>query len=148
MKRLFYKSSKSSSPKPSAPVHSDLIVHTPALQPNFVVPPFPHPRSHDHIAVLPTQEGLFLRPHRTHPDDSDHYVRIGWGKSSKFEEFRGSTQNVGTSWASALIVYGIVGVLELFTGSFISLFLWQRLIKKSLRRIVSTRDYVEVGSWT
>ena len=149
MKRLFYKSPKSSFPKPSASVHNDLIAHTPALQPKFVVPPVPHPRSHDHIAVLPTEEGLFLRPHRTHQDDSDHYIRINWGKSPKFAEFHGSAQNVG--WASAVIVYGIVGVLELFTGSLISPFLWRcfsSLIKESIRRIVSTRDYVEVGGRT
>ena len=141
MKRLFYKSPKSSSPKPSAPVHNDLIAHTPALQPKFVVPPIPHPRPHDHITVLLTQEGLILRPHKTRPDDSDHYIRISWGKSPKFEEFQGSAQNVG-SWASAVIVYGIIGILELFTGSFISLFPWQRFLNKPLRRIVSTRDYV------
>jgi hypothetical protein len=118
MKRLFYKSPKSSSSKPPAPVHKDLIGHTPALQPKFVVPPVPHPRPHDHIAILPTEEGLFLRPHGTRPDDSDSYIRIGWGKSPKFEEFRGSVENVG-SWSSAVIVYGIVGILELFTESYL-----------------------------
>ncbi|KAI9466155.1 SacI homology domain-containing protein [Lactarius psammicola] len=118
MKRLFYKSPKSSSPKPSTPVHNDLIAHTPTLQPKFVVPSVPHPRPHDHIAVLPTQEGLILRPHRTPPDNSDNYIRISWGKSPKFEEFQGSVQNVG-SWASAVIVYGIVGILELFTESYL-----------------------------
>ncbi|KAH9043290.1 SacI homology domain-containing protein [Lactarius pseudohatsudake] len=118
MKRLFSKSPKSPSPKPPALVHNDLIAHTPTLQPKFVVPAVPHPRPHDHIAVLPTQEGLLLRPHRTRSDDSDHYFRINWGKSPKFEEFQGSAQNVD-SWASAVIVYGIVGILELFTESYL-----------------------------
>ncbi|KAH9180498.1 SacI homology domain-containing protein [Lactarius sanguifluus] len=118
MKRLFSKSPKSPSPKPPALVHNDLIAHTPALQPKFVVPAVPHPRPHDHIAVLPTQEGLLLRPHRTRSDDSDHYFRINWGKSPKFEEFQGSAQNVD-SWASAVIIYGIVGILELFTESYL-----------------------------
>ncbi|KAI9446507.1 SacI homology domain-containing protein [Lactarius indigo] len=99
MKRLFSKSPKSPSPKPPALVHNDLIAHTPALQPKFVVPAVPHPRP-------------------TRPDDSDHYVRIYWGKSPKFEEFQGSAQNVG-SWASAVVVYGIVGILELFTESYL-----------------------------
>lgn len=147
MKRLFYKSPKSSSSTPSPPVHNDLIAHTPALQPKFVVPPVPHPRPHNHIAILPTQEGLFLRPHRTHPDDSDYYIRISWGKSPKFEELQGSAQNVG-SWGSAVIVYGVVGILELFTGSFISPFLWQRFTNKSLRRIIPICDYLQDGGRT
>jgi hypothetical protein len=146
MKRLFYKSPKSSSSKPPAPVHKDLIGHTPALQPKFVVPPVPHPRPHDHIAILPTEEGLFLRPHGTRPDDSDSYIRIGWGKSPKFEEFRGSVENVG-SWSSAVIVYGIVGILELFTGSSISLFLSRRfmnnLCAESYLLVITSR--MEVG---
>lgn len=117
MKRLFYKSLKGPSPNPSAPAHNDLIAHTPALQPKSVAP-VPHPGPYDHIAVLSTREGLFLRPHRTRPDDSDHCIRISWGKSPKLEEFQGSAQNVG-SWAEAVIVYGIVGILELFTESYL-----------------------------
>lgn len=145
MKRLFYKSPKSSSSKPPVPVHNDLIAHTPALQPKFVVPPVPHPRPHDHIAILPTEEGLFLRPHGTRPDDSDNHIRISWGKSPKFEELRGSAQNVG-SWSSAVIVYGIVGILELFTGSFSSRFLLQFFIinlAESYLLVITSR--LEVG---
>ena len=108
MKRIFL---PKRTPKPSAPINDDLVAH--AL--------IAHPRPHDHLAVLPTQEGLFLRPYRTQPDDLGRYIRISWGKSPKFEEFRGSAQDVG-SWASAIIVYGIVGILELFTGRFVSLF--------------------------
>ncbi|KAH9001323.1 SacI homology domain-containing protein [Lactarius akahatsu] len=146
MKRLFSKSPKSPSPKPPALVHNDLIAHTPALQPKFVVPAVPHPRPHDHIAVLPTQDGLLLRPHRTRSDDSDHYFRINWGKSPKFEEFQGSAQNVD-SWASAVIVYGIVGILELFTESYLLLITSRSEVGHMLdesRKIYAVKDVAAV----
>jgi len=117
MKRLFSKSSKNRSPTPptAAPIHN-VVVHTPALQPKFVVPPVPHPRPHDHIAVLPMQHGLLLRPH-VRQGESDHCVRITWGKVPEIEELQGAARTTGINWATAVIVYGIVGILELFTGS-------------------------------
>lgn len=118
MKRFFSKSSKSPPSTAVVPVNNDLVAHTPALQPKFIVPPVPHPRPHDHIAVLPTQEGLLLRAHTNFKGESDHrYVRITWGKVPEIEEFQGAAQNTGIGWPTAVIVYGIVGILELFTGS-------------------------------
>ncbi|KAI0256643.1 SacI homology domain-containing protein [Lactifluus subvellereus] len=123
MKRLFSKSSKKTPSTAAVPVNNvnnDLVAHTPALQPKFVVPPVPHPRPHDYIAVLPTQEGLLLRAHTASKGESDRrYVRITWGKVPEVEEFQGAAQNTGAGWAAAVIVYGIVGILELFTGSYL-----------------------------
>ena len=76
----------------------------------------PHPRPHDHIAILPTQDGLLLGPHIAGQDESNHYVRITWGKIPEIEELQGAMQNANVNWAVAIIVYGIVGILELFTG--------------------------------
>ncbi|KAH9981344.1 SacI homology domain-containing protein [Lactifluus volemus] len=118
MKRLFF--SKSSKDPPSVGVLSVNNDKTPTLPPKFVVPPIPHPRPHEHIAVLPTQEGLFLRPHTPFQGESDsHYVRITWGKVPEIVEFQGAVQNTDTNWAAAVIVYGIVGILELFAGSYL-----------------------------
>jgi len=103
-------------PPTAAPIHNDVVVHTPALQPKFVVPPVPHPRPHDHIAVLPTQDGLLLRPH-IRLGESDHCVHITWGKVREVEELQGVARTTGINWATAVIVYGIVGILELFTGT-------------------------------
>jgi hypothetical protein len=124
MKRFFSKSSKNqpSTPAVSTPTHDDLVVHTPVLPPKFVVPPVPYPRPHDHIAILSTQDGLLLRPYVTRQDESDHYVRITWGKLPEIEELRGATQNASVNWGAAVVVYGIVGILELFTGSLSSQF--------------------------
>lgn len=120
MKRFFSKSSKNQPSTPAVSPHND-IVHTPELPPKFVVPPVPHPRPHDHIAVLPTQDGLLLKPHITGQGGSNHYVRITWGKTPEIEEVQGAMQNANVNWAVAIIVYGIVGILELFTGSLSSI---------------------------
>ncbi|KAI0277671.1 SacI homology domain-containing protein [Russula aff. rugulosa BPL654] len=96
-----------------------IVVHTPELPPKFVVPPVPQPRPHDHIAVLPTQDGLLLRPHIAGQGGSNHYVRITWGKIPEIEELQGAMQNANVNWAVAIIVYGIVGILELFTESYL-----------------------------
>jgi phosphatidylinositol 4-phosphatase len=147
MKRLFF--SKSSKIPPS--VNNDLIAQTPTLPPKFVVPPVPHPRPHEHIAILPTKEGLFLRPHTPFQGEPDsHYVRITWGKVPEIVEFQGVVQNTDTNWAAAVIVYGIVGILELFAGWYlISTPPFTQLHNLNfVCRIVSTRHYVQVGRWT
>lgn len=123
MKRFFSKSSKNQPSTSAVPPHNDLVVHTPILPPKFVVPPVPYPRPHDHIAILPTQDGLLLRPYVACQGESDHYVRITWGKLPEIQELQGATQNTSVNWGIAVVVYGIVGILELFTGSLSSHFL-------------------------
>jgi phosphatidylinositol 4-phosphatase len=116
MKRLFF-SKSSKNPSSVGVLNNDLITQTPTLPPKFVVPPVPRPRPHEHIAVLPTQEGLLLRPHTPFQGESDsQYVRINWGKVPEIVKFQGAVQNTDTNWAAAVVVYGIVGILELFAG--------------------------------
>jgi hypothetical protein len=117
MKRFFSKSSKNQPSTSPVSLPNDLVTHTPVPPPNFVVPPVPSPRPHDYIAILPTQDGLLLRPHVARQGESDHYVRITWGKLPEIEELQGAMRNSSANWAVAVIVYGIVGILELFTGS-------------------------------
>jgi phosphatidylinositol 4-phosphatase len=117
MKRFFSKSSKKQPPMSAVSPRNDLVVHAPELPPKFTVPPVPHPRPHDHIALFPTQDGLLLRPHIAGQGESHHYVRITWGKMPEIEESQGAMQNANVNWAVTIIVYGIVGIIELFTGS-------------------------------
>lgn len=93
--------------------------HTTGLQPKYLVPPVPHPCPHDHLALLVTKEGLLIRQHipghhRT-TESATSYVRIAWGKSVHVEEIAGVDD--GVDWEESVIVYGIVGVLELFSGA-------------------------------
>jgi hypothetical protein len=118
MKRLFSKSSKSQPSTSAPPAQNNVAVHKPAPHPRSIVPPS-HPRPHDHIAVLPTQDGLLLRPHVVRQGESGHYVRITWGKVPEIKEFQGSIP--GVNWTSPVIVYGIVGILDLFAGILSSL---------------------------
>jgi len=118
MKRLFSKSSKNQQPsKPAAPARNNVVVRTPATQPKSVAPTASHPRPHDHIAVLPMQDGLLLRPHIARQDESAHYVRVAWGKVPDIKQFQGPVPTAGVNWSLAVIVYGIIGILDLFAGS-------------------------------
>jgi hypothetical protein len=91
--------------------------HTTGLQQKYVVPPVPYPCPHDHIALLVTAEGLLLRPHikgATHPVS---HVRIGWGKTVDVKSIEGDGEREGVEWNDYVIIYGIIGILELFSSS-------------------------------
>lgn len=131
MKRFFSKSYRPSAttyPPQTAPTTSTSNIHpaNPGLQPKFTVPPVPHPCPHEYIAVLVTQAGLLLRPHVVglrHP--SKVVVRVGWGREGKVEEIQSGQDSdrveENEDWGSSVIIYGIVGVLQLTFGVFLSI---------------------------
>ncbi|KAK7020499.1 SacI homology domain-containing protein [Favolaschia claudopus] len=128
MKRFFSTRKASKSPTPttaSSPTSSTISPPHLAtgLQPKFVVPPVPHPCPHDHIAVLVTSTGLLLRQHIAGRGPSDpeptSYLRLAWGKSVKVEEHSSDSETDPIDWSESVIVYGIVGVLELFSASYL-----------------------------
>lgn len=138
MKRFFARASKPITPaianrspeihhiNPTAGPPNPTAPHTTGLQPKYLVPAVPHPCPHDHIAILVTKDGLLLRPHipgqgPTLPDPVSH-VRIAWGKTVIVETVSGDGKLEGVEWSESVVVYGIVGVLELFSGAYISLF--------------------------
>ena len=87
---------------------------TPALQPKFTVPPVPHPCPHEHLALLVCNEGLLLRPHfAAGSGKGASYVRVGWGREG-VQEVETEEQ---CDWEKSVIVYGIVGILELTFGA-------------------------------
>ncbi|KAI0929197.1 hypothetical protein AcW1_006209 [Taiwanofungus camphoratus] len=119
MKRFLSKSLKSP-PKnvPVAPVASP-AVHTTCLQPKYVLPPLPHPCPHEHIAIVATPSGLLLRPHLLDETDPESYVRIEWGKAGKVEELPSDQGVNNANWAESVVAYGIVGILNLFSASYL-----------------------------
>ncbi|KAE9409523.1 hypothetical protein BT96DRAFT_872168 [Gymnopus androsaceus JB14] len=122
MKRFFTKPSGAKSPT-KAPTPTPISVpsavpHTTGLQPKDIVPPIPHPYPYDHIALLVTKDGLLLRPHLSEHNVASSYVQIAWGKSGKAEELSGDSSEMH-DWEEAIVVYGIVGILELFSASYI-----------------------------
>ena len=135
MKRLLTKASKpfglSSTPQSnrssdsSPPIHlsNPTAPHTTGLQPKYVVPAVPQPYPHTHLVILVTKEGLLIRPHVFESDIEQTEwlpcIRVSWGKSVKVEEIELSEK---LDWNEGAIVYGIVGILELFSCSFLMLF--------------------------
>lgn len=121
MKRLFSKSgakppAKSLSTSTSVPVTAKTTApHTTGLQPKDIVPPVPHPYPYDSIALLVSEDGLLLRPNLSEPDAALGCVRVAWGKGGQIEELSGGSGKV-YDWKEAIIVHGIIGILELFSG--------------------------------
>ncbi|CCM00021.1 uncharacterized protein FIBRA_02047 [Fibroporia radiculosa] len=100
---------------------SSTAPHTTSLQPKYVLPPLPHPCPYEHIAVLATSGGLLLRPHFQSEVDPESYVRIAWGKAGDVEEVLYSEDIDGVDWSESVVVYGVVGILSLFSASYLLL---------------------------
>lgn len=98
-------------------------MHTTGLQPRDIVPPVPHPRPHDHLAILPTHDGLLLRPQLLGGMQPESHVKIHWGKTVSVEEVEGNGESSENDWSASVIVYGVVGILELYNGNLPSLYL-------------------------
>jgi phosphatidylinositol 4-phosphatase len=101
----------------SAPLNTaTATTHAIGLPPSHVLPPVPHPRPHDHLALLVTNEGLLLRPHFEGPTSPASHIRISWENPAKVEELV-DEEGSGIDWNESVIIYGIVGILELFSCS-------------------------------
>lgn len=124
MKRLFSKrfslQPQQLSQKPAATAApSSSIAHTTGLQPSYVLPPLPHPRPYDHMALLATQAGLLVFPHLPGGAHPEHHVRISWGRLLRVEELNSDEDSQGAAWAESVVTYGIIGILELFNASYL-----------------------------
>ncbi|KAG6860598.1 hypothetical protein C0995_009488 [Termitomyces sp. Mi166 len=95
--------------------------HPVGLQPKYIVPPIPHPCPYDHLALLVSKDGLLIRQHvpgRDHTTEHPpSYVRIAWANPVKIEEVLTGNGDGNIDWSDSVIVYGIIGVLELFSCS-------------------------------
>ncbi|KAF7294817.1 hypothetical protein MIND_01019600 [Mycena indigotica] len=128
MKRFFARKATLSTPAPS-PTPSNISTtsttapHSTGLQPKYVIPAVPHPCPHDHIALLPISNGLLIRPHIPSASAEDSgpttHLRLSWGKTTQVEELSGNGESEEADWATSVVVYGIVGLLELLTSSYL-----------------------------
>ncbi|KAI0636699.1 SacI homology domain-containing protein [Trametes polyzona] len=123
MKRLLSKTFKGLAPEPKPAQPAGAIAattippgHHTGLQPKDTLPPVPHPCPYEYISILPTPEGLLLRPrYPGHAQDlSESEVRVQWGKGGKVETL--SPDAVQANWDESVVVYGIVGFLDLYSG--------------------------------
>lgn len=94
---------------------------TSSLQHKHSVPAIPHPCPHDHLVLVSTKEGLLIRPQvpgrlKEEANTSIPLVRVKWEKDIFVEEINWSAESHSINWAKdGVVVYGIVGVLELFS---------------------------------
>ena len=94
-----------------------LPLATPGLGPKDVVPAVPHPRPHTHLALLATKDGLLIRPQHGPGKTLSGYVKLSWGKNISIEEMENRSEDQ-IDWKDSVVVYGIVGILELFSCAF------------------------------
>ncbi|KAF5315948.1 hypothetical protein D9611_005058 [Ephemerocybe angulata] len=135
-------SREGSSSKPTVDASNTPHITT-GLQPKYTVPAVPHPCPHDHLAVAVTKEGLLIRPYcksqskKALKSEPTSYLKIAWKTGEVVElhysgEKRPKNHPSNASspaplidqvdWENAVIIYGIVGVLELFACE--DLLLW------------------------
>jgi phosphatidylinositol 4-phosphatase len=115
MKRLFGKS-KSPPPVVSTSVPNRPALHTTPLPPSHTLPSVPHPCPFNHLAILPASEGLLIRPHIVGLKHPATHVRVCWGKTPSVEELEGDGEADGRDWTESVVVYGIMGIVELYTS--------------------------------
>lgn len=114
MKRFFAKASKplTKNDTPAGSNQPPNPVQPVGLPPKYIVPAVPHPCPHDHIALLATTDGLLLRP-QAPGYRPNSYIRIHWEKIVKVVEINDPDEQI--DWSGSVVIYGIVGVLELFS---------------------------------
>jgi hypothetical protein len=128
MKRLFSKTSKNASsakslaPASEPPITGRSTAAHPVKKPDFVAPPVSHSDPHEHIALLASEDGLFIRPHggAGPPLNPATHVRVSWGKTTNIAELPGDGGGPSVDWKESVVVYGIVGLMSLFNGNKIS----------------------------
>jgi hypothetical protein len=131
-------------PEPPPPPRANTAVHTTGLQPKYTVPPVPHPRPYDHIAILATASAILLRPRIAGVEHPQSHVHVAYGKDVKVEEHQGDGEGPGADWSAAVVVYGIVGILELFTSASNSTLACVWMIGKPAS-ILFARDHFQDG---
>jgi len=111
-------SSSASVPTSNHILPGHLPLATPGLGPKYVVPAVPHPRPYTHLALLATKDGLLIRPHGA-GETLLGYIKLSWGKNITIEEMESRSEDQ-LDWKDSVVVYGIVGILELFSCPFTS----------------------------
>uniref|UniRef100_A0A8H7Y3J5 SAC domain-containing protein n=1 Tax=Psilocybe cubensis TaxID=181762 RepID=A0A8H7Y3J5_PSICU len=97
---------------------------TTGLHPRYTLPAVAHPCPHSHLALLATKDGLLIRPHVKGQATiaQSAYIKISWGKTIRIEEIEtvvGDGAEETVDWKDGVVVYGIVGILELYSCSYL-----------------------------
>ncbi len=117
MKKLLAKASKSwtTSNKPINVLSPPSVLNPSALPPKYTVPAVPHPAPHAYLVLLVGEQGILIRPHLREQKPVS-YILIPWDKTVKPQEVSGDGDDIGVDWDESVIIYGIIGAVELFSG--------------------------------
>jgi phosphatidylinositol 4-phosphatase len=109
--------SKPTPPTPVKPAHLGPLPNRTGLDPKYTVPPVPHPIPYQHLDISVSSQGLLLKPHIPGFSRTESYVRISWGLAGKVELVENAaSRDPELDWSKGVVVYGILGSLDLFTG--------------------------------
>ncbi|KAI6166942.1 SacI homology domain-containing protein [Pisolithus thermaeus] len=78
-----------------------------------------HLHPYERIAVTISDDGLLMRPHDPDPHDSPSCVRVSWNRTPKVEQLPSDTEIPTADWSASVVVYGIIGILDLFNASYL-----------------------------
>jgi hypothetical protein len=116
MKKLFTKNiltrSKETYPSPSPILNNTSSILKPSLPAKYVLSAVPNPHPFDRIVVQATAEGLLLRPDVSNFENG---IQIYWGKNGTVNEVS-KVKLSNANWVGAVVVYGVVGIVRLFSG--------------------------------
>jgi hypothetical protein len=105
------------SPRPAAnhsPIPTKKLATLTKERPKSTAPVEPLPSGIWHeLTILATESGLLVRPV---PPDAAMQMRVSWGKESKVAKVK-ATKEDEHDWSTGVTVYGMVGILPLFSGT-------------------------------
>jgi len=97
-----------------SPIPTKKLATLPKERPRSTAPPKPLPSEIWHeLTVLATESGLLVRPVLP---EAAMQVRIGWGKDGEVAQVK-ATKEDEHDWSTGVTVYGLVGILSLFSGT-------------------------------
>jgi hypothetical protein len=105
-------------PLPLKPRLASVTAHqeVPLFPAKYSVEPVPHPHPFERVLVLATPEGLILRPDIPEPESG---IKITYEKNCKIEVINDKSVLIGSAWGESFVIFGIVGIVRLFTGEYI-----------------------------
>ena len=98
-----------------SPIPTKKLATLPKERPRSTAPVEPLPsKIWRELTILATESGLLVRP--VSPDTAVQ-MRISWGKNGKVAQVK-ATKEDEHDWSTGVSVYGMVGILSLFSSTF------------------------------
>jgi phosphatidylinositol 4-phosphatase len=110
---------------------------TPSLPLALMVPPIPH-HPHRELSVAVTTAGLVIKA--AAQSNPRSYARVRWGLSADVEEVAANAVSPKPNWNDAPIIFGIVGIIRLYHGSWIARL--ENIVEESFSKLYDRVVYI------